>query len=79
MSVYNMSKVIIFPTDTVYGIGTPIFDLEGIKSELKDYITLEIRKEYNEEIERVNKRLIKEKNKSIIWKNILKPMDVNMY
>ncbi|MBE6137877.1 MAG: threonylcarbamoyl-AMP synthase [Erysipelotrichaceae bacterium] len=25
-----MSKVIIFPTDTVYGIGTPIFDLEGI-------------------------------------------------
>ena len=26
-----MSKVIIFPTDTVYGIGTPIFDLEGIE------------------------------------------------
>ena len=26
-----MSKVIIFPTDTVYGIGTPIFDVEGIK------------------------------------------------
>ncbi len=26
-----MSKVIIFPTDTVYGIGTPIFDIEGIK------------------------------------------------
>ncbi len=25
-----MSKVIIFPTDTVYGIGCPIFDLEGI-------------------------------------------------
>jgi L-threonylcarbamoyladenylate synthase len=25
-----MSKVIIFPTDTVYGIGTPIFDLDGI-------------------------------------------------
>ena len=25
-----MSKVIIFPTDTVYGIGTPIFDIEGI-------------------------------------------------
>ena len=25
-----MSKVIIFPTDTVYGIGTPIFDVEGI-------------------------------------------------
>lgn len=26
-----MGRVIIFPTDTVYGIGTPIFDLEGIK------------------------------------------------
>jgi len=26
-----MSYVIIFPTDTVYGIGTPIFDLEGIE------------------------------------------------
>lgn len=26
-----MSNVIIFPTDTVYGIGTKIFDLEGIK------------------------------------------------
>ena len=25
-----MSRVIIFPTDTVYGIGTPIFDIEGI-------------------------------------------------
>lgn len=26
-----MGRVIIFPTDTVYGIGTQIFDLEGIK------------------------------------------------
>ncbi len=26
-----MTKVIIFPTDTVYGIGTPIFDTLGIK------------------------------------------------
>ena len=26
-----MSKVLIFPTDTVYEIGTPIDDLEGIK------------------------------------------------
>ena len=37
-----MSKVIIFPTDTVYGIGTPIYDLDGIeriyhiKSRVKD-------------------------------------------
>ncbi|MBN3490849.1 threonylcarbamoyl-AMP synthase [Acholeplasma equirhinis] len=26
-----MNKVIIFPTDTVYGIGTPILDKEGIR------------------------------------------------
>ena len=26
-----MGRVIIFPTDTVYGIGTQIFDLEGIE------------------------------------------------
>ena len=26
-----MSTVVIFPTDTVYGIGTPIFDLDGIE------------------------------------------------
>ena len=26
-----MGRVIIFPTDTVYGIGTKIFDLDGIK------------------------------------------------
>lgn len=26
-----MSKLIIFPTDTVYGIGCPIFETEGIK------------------------------------------------
>ena len=26
-----MGRVIIFPTDTVYGIGTQIFDIEGIK------------------------------------------------
>ena len=26
-----MGRVIIFPTDTVYGIGTKIFDLEGIE------------------------------------------------
>ena len=26
-----MNKVIIFPTDTVYGIGTPLFDDEGLK------------------------------------------------
>ena len=30
MSVISMSKLIIFPTDTVYGIGCPIFDIQSI-------------------------------------------------
>ncbi len=46
------------------------FDIDSIKEELKDYITLEIKKEYNEEIDKVNRRLIKEKSKAIIFKNI---------
>ena len=45
-------------------------NLDSLKDELKDYITLEIRREYNEEIEKANRRLIKEKNKSLLWKNI---------
>ena len=45
-------------------------NLNSIKEELKDYIILEIKKEYNEEIERISRRLIKEKNKSLIFKNI---------
>ncbi len=46
------------------------FDLDSLKDELKDYITLEIKKEFNDEVERVNKKLIKEKSRSILWKNI---------
>lgn len=41
MSVILMSKVIIFPTDTVYGIGCPIFDIKGIEKIYK--LSIEVR------------------------------------
>ena len=47
------------------------YDLESVKNELKDYVTLEIKKQYNEELDKVTRRLIKEKSKKIIFKNIL--------
>ena len=46
------------------------YDIESVKNELKDYVTLEIKKQYSEELDKANRRLIKEKNKSIFWKNI---------
>lgn len=46
------------------------YDLESVKNELKDYVTLEIKKQYNEELDKVTRRLIKEKSKKIIFKNI---------
>ena len=45
-------------------------DLTGIKDELKEYVDLQIKKGFNEELEKANKRLIREKNKKIIFKNI---------
>lgn len=46
-------------------------DLTKIKEELTDYISDEIKNTYFVEIEKVNKNLIKEKNKKILSKNIL--------
>lgn len=46
------------------------YDLESVKNELKDYVTLEIKKQYNDELDKVTRKLIKEKNKKIIFKNI---------
>ena len=46
-------------------------DVEKIKKELKDYITIEIKNGFNEELEKANRRLIREKNKKIIVKNIV--------
>lgn len=45
-------------------------NVEEIKKELKDYITIEIKNGFNEELEKSNKRLIREKNKKILSKNI---------
>ena len=45
-------------------------DLNEIKEELTDYINIQIKKNFNEEWERANKILIKEKNKKIFIKNI---------
>ncbi len=44
---------------------------ETLKEELKEYIDLEIKKEYQEEINKINNKLIKEKNKKIIFRNII--------
>ena len=46
-------------------------DLTSIKEELKDYVDLQIKKGFNEELEKSNKRLIREKNKKILFKNIV--------
>lgn len=46
-------------------------DLTSIKEELKDYVDLQIKKGFTEELEKSNKRLIREKNKKILFKNIV--------
>lgn len=46
-------------------------DIEEIKKELKDYVTVEVKNSFNEELEKSNRRLIREKNKKIIAKNIV--------
>ncbi len=46
-------------------------DLEKIKEELTDYVDLKIKKEMNEEIEKANKRVLREKNKKIMFRNVV--------
>ena len=46
-------------------------DLEKIKEELTDYVDLKIKKEINEEIEKANKRVLREKNKKIMFRNVV--------
>jgi len=46
-------------------------NLDDIKDELTDYINIQIKKSFNLELENANKRLIREKNKAIITKNII--------
>lgn len=46
-------------------------DLSGVKSELKDYVDVSIKKSIKEELEKSNKRLVREKNKKILVRNII--------
>ena len=46
-------------------------DMNIIKEELTDYINIQIKKGFTEELEKANKRLIREKNKKIFRKDIL--------
>ena len=46
-------------------------DLTLIKEELKDYVDIKLKNSFNEELERSNRRLIREKNKKILFRNIV--------
>lgn len=47
------------------------FDKEAIRNELKAYVDETVNKVFFEELEKTNKKLIREKNRRIIWKNIV--------
>ena len=46
-------------------------NLDDIKDELKNYIDKEIKSEYQDEITKINNKLVREKNKKIIFRNII--------
>ncbi len=46
-------------------------NLDDIKDELKNYIDKEIKSEYQNEITKINNKLVREKNKKIIFRNII--------
>lgn len=46
-------------------------DLTGVKEELKDYVDISIKKSMKDELEKSSKRLIREKNKKILIRNIV--------
>ena len=48
------------------------FDKVAILNELKEYIDERVSDTFFDELERSNKKLIREKNRRIIWKNIIK-------
>ena len=48
-----------------------LVDISKVKEELTDYVNIQIQKNFTAELERANKRLIKEKNKKIMKKNII--------
>ena len=48
-----------------------ISEINNIKEELTDYINIQIKKNFTEEVEKANKRLIREKNKKIFTRNLI--------
>ena len=46
-------------------------DVESVRDELKNYIDAEINKVFFDELEKSNKKLVREKSRRIFWKNII--------
>lgn len=46
-------------------------DLSKVKEELTNYIDDKIKKSFNEELDKANKKLIREKNKKILFRNVI--------
>ena len=47
------------------------FDKEALVHELKEYVDERVNDTFFDELERTNKKLIREKSKKIFWKNII--------
>lgn len=48
-----------------------VVDVENIRKELKEYVDEKVNQTFIEELDKSNRKLIREKNKKIVWKNIL--------
>ena len=45
-------------------------DVDAIKEELQDYVTIQVKKQFDSEMEKTTKKHIREKNRKIFFKNI---------
>ena len=48
-----------------------VVDVESIRKELKDYVDEKVNQTFVEELDKSNRKLLREKNKKIVWKNII--------
>lgn len=48
-----------------------VVDVETIRKELKDYVDERVNQTFIDELDKSNKKLIREKNKKILWKNVV--------
>ena len=46
-------------------------EVDDIRKELKEYVDEQVNKTFFEELEKANKKLIREKSRRIFWKNII--------